>query len=100
MRFGPLGVTDGDDAGTVFSFHQVTRLLWFSLRNDIGWESPERALQPPIIVDLPEFDPVFSTSRVEIRLSWRFWSGVVSHLGAVARFAGGTEARSGALRRI
>ena len=65
MRFGPLGMTDGDDTGTVFSFPQVTRLLWFFLRDSIGWESPEWALQPPIIVDLPEFDPVFSTSRVE-----------------------------------
>ena len=100
VRFGPLGMTDGGDAGTVFSFPQVTRLLWFSLRNGIGWESPEWALQPPIIVDLPEFDPVFSTSRVEIRLPWRFWSGVVSHSDAAARFAGSTEARSGALRRI
>ncbi len=100
VRFEPLGMTDGDDTGTVFSFPQVTRLLWFSLRDSIGWESPEWALQPPIIVDLPEFDPVFSTSRVEIRLSWQFWGGVVSHSGAAARFAGSTEARSGALRRI
>ena len=29
VRFGPLGMTDGDDTGTVFSFPQVTRLLWF-----------------------------------------------------------------------
>ena len=65
VRFGPLGMTDGDDTGTVFSFPHVTRLLWFSLRDGIGWEPPEWALQPPIIVDLPEFDPVFSTSRVE-----------------------------------
>ena len=84
VRFGPLGMTDGDDTGTVFSFPQVTRLLWFSLRDRIGWESPEWALQPPIIVDSPEFDPVFSTSRVEsvcrggfgavlyrIRMRWR-----------------------------
>ena len=100
VQFGPLGMTDGDDTGTVFSFPRVTRLPWFSLRNGIGWESPEWALQPPIIVDLPESDPVFSTSRVEIRLSWLFWSGVVSHLSAAACFAGSTETRSGALRRI
>ncbi len=62
--------------------------------------SSNRSRKPPIIVDLPEFDPVFSTSRVEIRLPWRFWSGVVSHSDAAARFAGSTEARSGALRRI
>ena len=65
VRFGPLGMTDGDATGTVFSFPQVTRLLWFFLRDSIGWESPEWALQPPIIVDSPEFDPVFSTIRVE-----------------------------------
>ena len=29
VRFEPLGMTDGDDTGTVFSFPQVTRLLWF-----------------------------------------------------------------------
>ena len=52
-------MADGDAAGNVFLFPQVTVLFWFSLQDGIGWESPEWALQPPIIVDLSEFDPVF-----------------------------------------
>lgn len=78
-RFEPLATAGGRAASNSFTFSQFTGLYWFSARSGIGWGSVDRELELLPIVDLPEFDPVFPTSRVEIRLSWRFWSGVVSH---------------------
>ena len=63
----------------------VHRVALFSSRSGIGRRSTEWGLKLLPIVDLPEFDPVFPTSRVEIRLLRRFLSGAAIRPG-VSRY--------------
>lgn len=94
-RFEPLAMDGERIASSSFAFSQFTGLYYLSSQCGISCRSAEWGLEPLSIVDLPEFDPVFSTSRVEIRLSRRFWSGAASHSGAAV--CSGTPGASGAV---
>ena len=84
VRFGPLGMTDGDDTGTVFSFPQVTRLLWFFCGMASAGSRPSGRCNHRLSSICPSLTPFFQQAGLKtvrrggfgvvlcrIRMRWR-----------------------------